>query len=135
MNVSSRQEHAPRICSPSPGVKSMKLRPRVDGPTVAPSVSQVCGSPLLDQYTRLGVVAAPPGPAVGLAPNAVATRRLLAFEADVWPGACAVTHTAPARGMATPAVPLTVAMTEPSAHEAPSQRRMVSTPFATYRYS
>src|SRR4029077_12846224 len=93
------------------------------------------GSPWLARYPRGGVVGVAPGPAFGFVPNAVATSRLLALLAAVCPGAWAVTHTAPARGIATPATPLTVAMTDPSAQFAPSQRRTVSMPLATYRYS
>src|SRR4051812_33578202 len=134
MNVSSRHVTAARICSPSPGVRSKKLRPRTGGPA-APSVSHTSGWPGLDAYTRLGVVAVPPGPALACAPNAVAISRFDAFVPDVLPGAAAVTQTVPARGIGRFGTPSTVARIEPSAHAAPSKRRTGSAPFEAYTFS
>jgi hypothetical protein len=129
MNTSSRHVTAAMIFSPSPGVRSMKLRPRNGGPA-APSVSHTSGWPGLEKNTRLGLEAAPPGPALTCVPNAVATSRFEAFEPDVEPGVDAVTVIAPARGIATLAAPSTVASTVPPAHVAPFQRCRASRPLA-----
>src|SRR4051794_12821663 len=131
MKTSSRHVTAAMICSPSPGVRSRKLRPRTGVP--APSVSHTSGAPGLEKNTREGVDAVPPGPALVWVPNAVATSRLAAFVPDVEPGTTAVTATDPAFGIALAAVPLTVAVG--AVHAVPSQRCSVSTPFPAYRYS
>src|ERR1043165_2998332 len=75
MKTSSRHVTAAMICSPSPGVRSPKLRPRPD----APSVSHISGCPAFEAYHRDGLVAVPAGPAVDWVPNAVAIMRLEAF--------------------------------------------------------
>jgi hypothetical protein len=56
--------------------------------------------------------------------------RLEALVPLVAPGVEAVTHSAPARGMARLATPLTVASTSPVAHVAPFQRWKVFSPLA-----
>ena len=137
-NTSSRQVTAAMIFSPSPGVRSMKFRPRgprVPGTPGSPSVSQISGWPAFEKCTRLGVDSVPPGPALAVTPYAVATSRFDAFVPLVDPGVLAVTQTAPARGSAWLGLPLTFARTAPSAHPAPSKRRSGSAPLAAYRYS